>query len=543
MLFAGLIFILHVPWVVATSCCQDPTAECYACNLEVSLHDYCAEHSQIVGCEDGMSLAEKMGCCWETRMGGPCLSPSQLPGPAAHQDQPANAKMAESLCPTGFRSGGKIRFKEGVTCEDFEEAGWKTEGFVLVESGQCVAHVTSILECEEAATSLALGDTTAQTDNQVGKSHDPPYCYFEMGSLKFNGNGSNTGSCTAYDQCLCRVPDCWNSHSHKYLGGHACSHSQSTDLQHAKARCAWCDECGGVTCSGTNCTIRKGPSLLHSRFNEISYTRCQGSSAVFTLVDDQGIMTMADAESYCNIHGGRLASIHSTGEAEEIYNLVGGRSSVGVRVGGRATSTRYSSNCATAECWAWDDGSPMNFLGWDVSEPDNIAEDCIMLRAHDLRTWNDVGCSIAFEKFICRAVLTRIPTGVPSGTPFEVPTETPTELPTHVCADGPIIDDCTCDGNLRSSGQCELGGTVYVPDLVAIARGCFRLKTESDCVAHYDGRRGYFYNQPCAWCCGGGCLRKNSAKCEPENFVKARARGVNYKTGSGVDTCPTRGRR
>jgi len=74
----------------------------------------------------------------------------------------------------------------------------------LVESGQCAAHITSMSECEDAAISLALGDITAVNDNQVRVSYDPPYCYFEGGSLKFNVNGSNTGSCSSSDKCLCR---------------------------------------------------------------------------------------------------------------------------------------------------------------------------------------------------------------------------------------------------------------------------------------------------------------------------------------------------
>ena len=38
----------------------------------------------------------------------------------------------------------------------------------------------------------------------AGISYDPPYCYFEGGSLKFN-YGTNYGSCTSYDKCLCKA--------------------------------------------------------------------------------------------------------------------------------------------------------------------------------------------------------------------------------------------------------------------------------------------------------------------------------------------------
>ena len=34
-------------------------------------------------------------------------------------------------------------------------------------------------------------------------SYAPPYCYYEGGSLKFNTGGTNTGSCSSYDTCIC----------------------------------------------------------------------------------------------------------------------------------------------------------------------------------------------------------------------------------------------------------------------------------------------------------------------------------------------------
>ena len=59
------------------------------------------------------------------------------------------------------------------------------------------------MECETAAQELGLSDTTVVDDGQNGVSYDPPYCYFEGGSLKFNFLGTNTGSCTTSDNCLC----------------------------------------------------------------------------------------------------------------------------------------------------------------------------------------------------------------------------------------------------------------------------------------------------------------------------------------------------
>ena len=63
--------------------------------------------------------------------------------------------------------------------------------------------MTTKSECETAAKALGVSDITAVDDGQNGATHDPPFCYFEENSLKFNGVGTNTGACTTSDQCLC----------------------------------------------------------------------------------------------------------------------------------------------------------------------------------------------------------------------------------------------------------------------------------------------------------------------------------------------------
>ena len=67
--------------------------------------------------------------------------------------------------------------------------------------------ITSAAVCEEAATFVGLSDTTVTNDNQFGVQTDPPGCYFEFGSLKFNNGmlyGSpNRGRCSSFDRCLC----------------------------------------------------------------------------------------------------------------------------------------------------------------------------------------------------------------------------------------------------------------------------------------------------------------------------------------------------
>ena len=48
-----------------------------------------------------------------------------------------------------------------------------------------------------------MSDTTVSDDKQNRVSYDPPYCYFEGRSLKFNAKKNNTGRCTLLDVCLC----------------------------------------------------------------------------------------------------------------------------------------------------------------------------------------------------------------------------------------------------------------------------------------------------------------------------------------------------
>ena len=77
--------------------------------------------------------------------------------------------------------------------------------YALAKNGRCPkgTEITSQSDCSAAAQYLKLSDTSAQYDGQKnGVSYDPPFCYFELGALKFNG-GRNTGSCTQIDQCLC----------------------------------------------------------------------------------------------------------------------------------------------------------------------------------------------------------------------------------------------------------------------------------------------------------------------------------------------------
>lgn len=80
---------------------------------------------------------------------------------------------------------------------------WADQEYHILASGSCTSPVLRKQECSAAALALGLDDMSASPDGQDGVSFDPPFCYFESASLKFNSGGSNRGSCTASDLCIC----------------------------------------------------------------------------------------------------------------------------------------------------------------------------------------------------------------------------------------------------------------------------------------------------------------------------------------------------
>ena len=78
--------------------------------------------------------------------------------------------------------------------------GYKT----VEDSAISCDFVRSSSECESAAQELGLSDVTVVEDGQNGVTYDPPFCYMEDGSLKFNNLGTNTGPCSTNDICLCQ---------------------------------------------------------------------------------------------------------------------------------------------------------------------------------------------------------------------------------------------------------------------------------------------------------------------------------------------------
>ena len=119
----------------------------------------------------------------------------------------ATGQGTDNLCGHWTHRRGFKASWDDVACSQRKPATCRICGgaykAVITETEEC-ASVHSLEECEKAAHAMRLGDTTATIDTQAAAS-DPPYCYFEGGSLKFNAAASNTGTCTSFDMCLCRV--------------------------------------------------------------------------------------------------------------------------------------------------------------------------------------------------------------------------------------------------------------------------------------------------------------------------------------------------
>ena len=96
--------------------------------------------------------------------------------------------------------GGKCRLDE---CCYVEKSG----NYIRKHSGRCTYDITTIRECDIAAKALNFSDTIATDDRQNYVTYDPSGCYFENNMLKFNARLTNTGPCTVYDNCLCKIQD------------------------------------------------------------------------------------------------------------------------------------------------------------------------------------------------------------------------------------------------------------------------------------------------------------------------------------------------
>ncbi|KAG8179319.1 hypothetical protein JTE90_021987 [Oedothorax gibbosus] len=103
-------------------------------------------------------------------------------------------------------------------------------------------------------------------------------------------------------------------------------------------------------------------------------------------------VTWNDAMTYCFRHGGHLASLHSSKEAEVVrQHIVDNTAASLVHIGlGQRKDGSY----------AWVDHSPVNYVQWDEDEPDSEFEECVELFIRNGK-WKSVDCDVSLRGFFC----------------------------------------------------------------------------------------------------------------------------------------------
>ena len=102
-----------------------------------------------------------------------------------------------------------------------------------------------------------------------------------------------------------------------------------------------------------------------------------------------------DASMRCTLTGGRLVSLHSSGDFD--------RAQAALRAAGLVYERVWigGNDLAHEGSWVWVDGTPVSgYVSWAPGEPNNAGnnEDCLQLRGDGY--WNDAKCSRAMPS-IC----------------------------------------------------------------------------------------------------------------------------------------------
>uniref|UniRef100_A0A8C6LJM4 C-type lectin domain-containing protein n=1 Tax=Nothobranchius furzeri TaxID=105023 RepID=A0A8C6LJM4_NOTFU len=104
----------------------------------------------------------------------------------------------------------------------------------------------------------------------------------------------------------------------------------------------------------------------------------------------------ADAEKYCNLFGGNLASYHSEDDYNFIRHLI-------YRAAHSDRQSWVGGNDAVQDCtWFWSDGSNFDYTNWGRGEPDNRGgnQKCMDINKNGMDFVNDVDCS-RLNPFVC----------------------------------------------------------------------------------------------------------------------------------------------
>ncbi|XP_063040772.1 ladderlectin-like [Engraulis encrasicolus] len=106
----------------------------------------------------------------------------------------------------------------------------------------------------------------------------------------------------------------------------------------------------------------------------------------------------AEAERFCVLLGGNLASVHSIAEYHYIQGLI-------VTATHGAPLTWLGGTDAQQESiWLWSDGSRLTFLHWHPGQPDNYrgVEHCLQINFGGGLLWSDLVCSTLLPSVCAR---------------------------------------------------------------------------------------------------------------------------------------------
>ncbi|XP_078110026.1 galactose-specific lectin nattectin-like [Sander vitreus] len=108
-----------------------------------------------------------------------------------------------------------------------------------------------------------------------------------------------------------------------------------------------------------------------------------------------GEMDWADAEHFCTIIGGNLASLPTTEE----YMLL--REGIQLVTGSNKNTWVGGYHAAKEGVWMWSDGSKFDFTGWGKGEPNNEATgNCMEINYNGEDYVNDTNCDQK-KSFLC----------------------------------------------------------------------------------------------------------------------------------------------
>ncbi|XP_063040771.1 galactose-specific lectin nattectin-like [Engraulis encrasicolus] len=100
------------------------------------------------------------------------------------------------------------------------------------------------------------------------------------------------------------------------------------------------------------------------------------------------LSTWAEAERFCLLLGGNLASVHSIADYHYIQGLIV------TATHGAPLTWLGGSDAQQDGVWLWSDGSRFSFLHWSPGQGGVSSEACLQMNYGGGLLWNDIACSV-----------------------------------------------------------------------------------------------------------------------------------------------------